>query len=292
MTCDQAIELLPWYLNRTLDAGERAQVQEHLETCGPCGTALAETRQAASVFARHVPTAGLVAIAWGEPPAGIDPVLAGEHLASCPECAAELELARMSRRLEEEDNVAVFPPARKLTAVPAVARRSTGGWRAAALAASLGGLVAASGWVYSARDARQLADRLAAQPPAASTQVAQAGAPAPQAVTFLNVAPDQAVERGKAAEPAELPAAASPPVLALVTSGTGVYDEYQIEVRDERGVLVTTAPGIQKDPNGFYPVLLPRGTLKPGTYRLHVFGVAGSRREPLETYTIQKRQGG
>src|SRR4051812_22598037 len=107
MTCDQAIELLPWYLNGTLESGELAEVRQHLETCERCRAALAETGQAWSVFTQHVPAQDLVALAWGEDPS----LAAEEHLAACAECAAELEMARMSRRLEEEDNVAVFPVA-------------------------------------------------------------------------------------------------------------------------------------------------------------------------------------
>src|ERR1700704_4114704 len=107
MTCDQTIELLPWYLNGSLESGELADVRQHLETCESCRAALAETGQAWSLFAQHIPAPDMVALAWGERPSGIDPAAAEEHLASCAECAAELELARMSRRLEEEDNVAV-----------------------------------------------------------------------------------------------------------------------------------------------------------------------------------------
>ncbi|MFY9819862.1 MAG: zf-HC2 domain-containing protein [Thermoanaerobaculia bacterium] len=281
MNCDQAIELLPWLLNDTLEAGERQEVRRHLETCSRCREALADTRESWRILDQHLPTETLVALAWGETPPDLDPALAERHLVSCPPCAAELEMVKTSRRLEEDDKIALFP------ARPRRQPQETGayrGWRATALAASLAGLVAVSGWVYSARDARQLADRLRlVAPPAAGAQIAQA-------VTFLNVSPDQAVERGKAREVTKLPASSSPPVLALVSSGTGVYDQYQIEIRDPRGALVSTVRGIQKDPNGFYPVLLPRGALMPGTYTLHVFGVAGNRREPLETYTVEKRQ--
>jgi anti-sigma factor RsiW len=284
MNCDQAIEILPWLLNDTLEAGERREVRRHLETCRRCREALADTQESWRILDQHLPTETLVALAYGETPTDLDPALVQRHLVSCPPCAAELEMVATSRRLEEDEKIALFPARPRRQSQETGANR---GWRAAALAASLAGLVAVSGWVYSARDARQLADRLAAQPPAGNSQIAQAGA---QAVTFLNVSPDQAVERGKAREVTKLPAAASPPVLALVTSGTGIYDEYQIEIRDGRGALAATVRGIQKDPNGFYPVLLPRGTLRPGTYTLQVFGVAGSRREPLETYTVEERQ--
>jgi anti-sigma factor RsiW len=153
MTCDQAIELLPWYLNSTLEAGEREEVRQHVAACERCRQALAETRQAWTVFDQHISSQDLVALAWGQPPSGIDPAAAEEHLSSCADCAAELELARMSRRLEEEDNVAVFPASGKRRQSSAPART----WRAAAVAASLTALVAASGWIYSAQQAGDLA---------------------------------------------------------------------------------------------------------------------------------------
>jgi Putative zinc-finger len=151
MTCDHAIELLPWLLNGSLAAGERDEVWHHLETCERCRQTLAETREAWSVFAQHLPSQDLVALAWGEAPSEA----VEEHLASCPRCAAELELARMSRRLEEEDNIVLFPAAKpRPAAAPSWSRR-------VAVAAGLAAVVAASGWIYEARQASGLSERLA-----------------------------------------------------------------------------------------------------------------------------------
>lgn len=41
---DEAEALLPWYLNGSLDAGERGSVERHLGTCLPCREALDELR--------------------------------------------------------------------------------------------------------------------------------------------------------------------------------------------------------------------------------------------------------
>lgn len=171
MTCDQAIELLPWLLNGALEAGERDEVRRHLATCERCREALAETREVWSTFDQHIASRDLVALAWGEKPSGIDPALAEAHLASCPQCAAEIELARMSRRLEEEDNVALFPAVKPRTTTGAAPRT----WRAAAVAASLAAMVAASGWIYTAQ---QVGDspRLARTP---APEAAPAPVPAP-----------------------------------------------------------------------------------------------------------------
>ncbi|HSG41130.1 MAG TPA: zf-HC2 domain-containing protein [Thermoanaerobaculia bacterium] len=172
MTCDQAIELLPWLLNRTLEDQEREEVRQHLRTCERCREALPETQAAWRLFDEHLPTEALVALSYGEVPEGIDPSAAEQHLASCPQCAAELELARMSRRLEDEDNVAVFPGAKARQVRDGESRK----WRSAALAAGLAGVVALSGWINSARQLDLTSDRLAE---AARETDGRAAAPAP-----------------------------------------------------------------------------------------------------------------
>ncbi|HEX5760275.1 MAG TPA: zf-HC2 domain-containing protein, partial [Thermoanaerobaculia bacterium] len=139
MTCDHAAELLPWLLNGTLDPEERQAVLEHVRECAACREALAEAQGALAAAGAHLPAAALVATAFGEPlPEGTDAALVEEHLAACPQCAAELELTRTSRALADEE-VLLFP------ARPAAApvRR----WRAAALAAGLAAVLFAGGWL-------------------------------------------------------------------------------------------------------------------------------------------------
>lgn len=172
MNHDQVIELLPWLLNGTLGEGESQAVREHLATCDSCRRALDDTRLAWRVYDQHLPAEALVALAWGTGlPAGLDSAAVEGHLRSCPQCAADLELARTSRRLEEDDRIAVFPSP-VVKAAPARSSASRG-WRAAALAAGLAGVVAASGWIDSAGRIQTLEERLAERPPAA------APAPAP-----------------------------------------------------------------------------------------------------------------
>lgn len=89
MNCETAIELLPWYLNGTLDESERREVREHLAGCEACRQALEDTRLAWTIHDQHIPSEALVALAWGESPEGYDPDLLERHLRSCPECAAE-----------------------------------------------------------------------------------------------------------------------------------------------------------------------------------------------------------
>jgi hypothetical protein len=156
MNCDDAIELLPWLLNGTLESAERDEVRRHLATCERCRAALDETRQAWTTFDQHLPAEALISLAYGEPPAGVDAAVAERHLASCPQCAAELELARMSRRLEEDEKIALFPAALPLN--PAAAPKVDSlPWRAAAIAAGLTAIVASGGWFHELRQASSLA---------------------------------------------------------------------------------------------------------------------------------------
>ncbi len=155
MNCDDAIELLPWLLNGTLESAERDEVRGHLASCERCRAALTDTRAAWTTFDQHLASEALVALAYGEPPAGIDPAVAERHLASCPQCAAELELARMSRRLEEDGDVALFPVASAARPLKAAEPRKdpAPSWRAAAIAAGLAAVVASTGWLHELRPA-------------------------------------------------------------------------------------------------------------------------------------------
>jgi len=162
MNCEQAIEVLPWHLNGTLGEDEKKEIREHLAACERCRQALADTRLAWEIFDQHIPAGALVAHAAGEEPDGIAPGVLEDHLATCPECAAELELVRISRGLAEDDAVALMAPRSEHARVAALPVRSAGlRWRRAALAAGLAGVVALGGWYKSAEKAHTLADRLA-----------------------------------------------------------------------------------------------------------------------------------
>jgi len=205
--CDDVRGLLPWLLNGTLNGDERRQVLQHLSTCETCRQDLADTRLAAEIFDQHPPAEAILALAWDETPSGIDPALLDEHLAECPRCAADLELARMSRRLEEDDRIvpltrrtAPAPPASALpSSTPATPWR---GWKTAALAAGLAVVVASAGWFQTAGYVDTLEEQLAERPPAASAPPAAGGpgggsAPAQQLAADLEA---RLREREKEAE--------------------------------------------------------------------------------------------
>jgi anti-sigma factor RsiW len=179
MNCDDVSEFLPWLLNGTLESKERDEVRRHLATCERCRAALEDTREAWTTFDQHLPAEALVALAYGETPSGIDAAVAERHLASCPQCAAELELARMSRRLEEDEKVAVFPPAHPRN--EAAERAASRSWRAAALAAGFAALVGGSVGFYEFQQAGDMAAQLARRP-AAQESPRAVPAPAPGTV--------------------------------------------------------------------------------------------------------------
>ncbi len=168
MTCEHATELLPWLLNGTLEPAERQEVLEHVRKCEACRRALDEARLALAAAGAHLPAEALVAAAFGEPmPPGIDAALVEEHLAACPQCAADLELARTSHALADEE-VLLFPRTAPPAAVPARQAAPAGRWRAAALAAGLAAVLFAGGWLTNRQALDRMEERLAGRtaPPA------------------------------------------------------------------------------------------------------------------------------
>jgi hypothetical protein len=63
-----------------------------------------------------------------------------------------------------------------------------------------------------------------------------------------------------------------------------------------RGEIIDTASpprtiwsgkAVPRTPNGSFVILVPRDSLKPGTYRLVVYGITGEREEPLSSFTVR-----
>jgi hypothetical protein len=315
MTCDTAIELLPWLLNDTLAAGERDEIWHHLKTCERCRQTLAETRDAWSVFAQHLPSQSLVALAWGEVPSEA----VEEHLTSCARCAAELELARMSRRLEEAENIAVFPTPRP----PGEARR----WRSAALAAGLTGLMAISGWLYTAQRASELSSRLAERPVAApatsgvdrgadkrlaamnaeldrlrssqkaleeqakkaSDQLAQMesaprGLGEPQLNAWSDLVSLDVVRSGAPEKEVVIPSNRAATPMLEASGGGGLRD---IEILDSTRTVLWKSSGLRSTSEDDYRITFPPGFLKPGRYTIQLYATADGKRVPRESYRIR-----
>ncbi len=278
MTCDQAIERLPWYLNGTLEPVELAEVRQHLETCESCRTALAETGQTWAVFAhqdssRHLSAQDLVTLAWGETAAGMDSATAEAHLDSCAECAAQLEMARMSRRLEEEENVVPFPaPVAKPRPLAGAAPRS---WRAAALAAGLAAVVAAGGWLHAVRQPLPLA--------------AGQQASVPQSANVIDLGNSDAVrgqESGKTIRRDQLSTLLLPAAKDASATAPG---EREAEIVDAGGKVVWKEPHLRPVEIGsYYSIAFPPRSLAAGRYTLQLFSRGeGQSRVPRETWPLE-----
>jgi anti-sigma factor RsiW len=294
MTCQQAIELLPWFLNGTLKGQESEAVRGHLETCEACRAALAETREAGQIFAQHLPTEALVALAYGERPDGMDPALAERHLDTCPQCAAELELTRMSRRLEEEDRIVPFPVPRPEP------RRENPVWRRSAMAASLVGLISLGGWFHAAQRSR-LADDLEARNQAVQVRQAelQAGMQEIQGqfaelakpqintpVTDLRPLRSEEVVRGGPSPEISLPARQI--VTAILQASPEIRSPGRdVAILDETGKPVWQQPGLNRNDSLEFTITLHPGFLKPGRYTIQLYETVNGQRVPRESYKIR-----
>ena len=293
MDCEQAIERLPWLLNGTLPPEERRAVEIHVAECGRCAQALAETRAAWKVFAQHLPAADLVAYAADEP-TGVGKETLERHLAGCPQCAAELEMARASRALAEHEEVAVLHGASPAQAAAGGRRRGPRLWQGSALAASLVGLVAIGGWAMAAQRAHGLslelreARRAAEAAPAGALTAPAAGGPGAGTVTLAPLQEAEALGalRGGAGE-ASVPTltAGQPCVLILdVDSGrAAAYRSYAIV--DSHGAVRRTDRWVAGQ--GTYGLVFDSaalGKLSPGRYAVQLYGEEGARGTPLASF--------
>ncbi|MFL6192891.1 MAG: zf-HC2 domain-containing protein [Thermoanaerobaculia bacterium] len=289
MTCDQAIERLPWLLNGSLQGEELQEVQHHLETCEGCRLALVETRDAWRIFGQHLPSEALVALAYGNPPSGLDPAVAERHLASCPECAAEMELARMSRRLEEDDRIAVFPPAKAAPPARETAREPRF-WRGFAVAASVAGLVAFGGWFKADQRTRLLPgiqQKQAALAAAMEEQRQQmARISQPQVNSWNQVVNPTEIVRGQEQEIVVPAGQTVTPALAADPAVPSASRE--IDILDETGKVRWYSRSLRLNPDTQdFTITFPAGFFAPGKYRFQLYTVENGERVAREGYNIR-----
>jgi len=262
MTCEQSIERLPWLLNGTLEEDEKQAVRSHLETCAACREAAAQTRDAGRIFAAHPPAAAWVAWVFGGEAEGFDRDLLARHLESCPSCAVEVELARTSRHLEEDERVVPFRA--PVTAARPAPRRERY-YLGSALAAGLVGLIAIGGWVHSVQSV-----------------------PGPLSNARLVVAADsspEATERGGAGLTLR---GGEPQILAIPYGGdAGAYSSFEVEVVDRASGRRVTGTPVELDRAGRFVLSYRPDSLAPGRYTLRLKGRDGARSVDLATYELR-----
>lgn len=144
MTCASVEELLPWYLNGTLEAGESSAIAQHLEECPQCRQEHRDAAMATASYAAHPTAEDLVDFAFHRLSFGDRLSRVQAHLEFCPSCIEEVALIGESRdaleSLEEGElpaastgSVVAFPePKQPVESSPTILR-----WAAAAAVAFL-----------------------------------------------------------------------------------------------------------------------------------------------------------
>lgn len=273
MDCTHAAEFLPWFLNGTLDAEERRAVEQHLEGCEDCRRELADTRFAGDVFREHLPAEVLVDLGFGRTSPDLDAAALAGHLATCPKCAAELEMVRESAALSRPDEARVLPfePPR------GEARRPRGAsplWSRAALAAGVAGALAA-GWM--GRELANVSRKL--REPAMNVRVADAH-------------PVDSVLRDRELPvPVEVPAAAETLVLLLQAPAAEDYPSYELELTGASGELLFHGHGLVRQPEGDFTVSFDTGALPREQLTLRILGRRGEERREIARYLLAPSAG-
>ncbi|MEA2693783.1 MAG: putative zinc-finger [Acidobacteriota bacterium] len=288
MNCQEAIERLPWWLNGSLEPEERREVEAHLAECASCREALKETRLAWEVYAQHVPIAALVAYAADERPEGSDPSLFERHLEDCPQCAAELEMARASRLLSEHNEVPLLVP--RQTAVPARRPSRERGWQAAALAAGLTGLVAMGGWVGTVQQLHRSAAQLASverETPRLRGGKAQAAPAAGGHSISAQLSADSVVRGETLSKPVAISLPKAGEATILLNHPADTPGEHAYKILDAQGRTLASGEGLQPSPLHSYLVTFDSKLLPPGPYTIQLSSL-GSAESPTSFSFIVK----
>lgn len=272
--CHDVGELIPWYLNGSLDGSQARRVREHLAGCGACRQAAAEARATLAVFSAHLPSSDLVDLAWGRPPAEAGPELAERHLAQCAACRADLDLVRASRQLEQAPEPSRTRPVR-FALTPALTLAAT-----ALLAFGGGALWQSERWRqrlavledgqrHSEERAGGLAAELERQRQAVAELERRAGGnAAPQAnLPVLEVFGEGQVQRSAGSRMNDLRLPRDARWVALLLSPEGPRrGAASVELRASDGRLVWQGQGLRPGPLGAYTLGLPAELLGEGRF--------------------------
>ncbi len=273
MDTQKAIELLPWYLNGTLGAEERGEVEQHLASSAECRQALEETRATARIFNARVPGETLVDHAWGDETPDFAREILAEHLEHSPRDAELFELVMQSKgalewsEQSEEKQSLTSVPMRPGNDNSAVQR-----WRITAIAASLLCLIALTGWLSSGNRGGEVQARAGAL----TVDLAQTS-----------------VYRGEETLPrvtvGTVEVFLSFP-LPRTEDGTPAYATdraKRVRIVDANGAVVYQVEGPVPS-HSFYNVTLPANAeLEPGIHRVQFFEAGSTAAEPLASYPFR-----
>jgi hypothetical protein len=96
--------------------------------------------------------------------------------------------------------------------------------------------------------------------------------------------------RGVDGEPAKLTADGESYLLLPMLGADVTADKLRAEIVDvvnPSRTVWSLAPVRRTTPTGSFVILVPRDSLKPGTYRLVVYGITGERQEPMSSFTFR-----
>lgn len=272
MNCEQAIELLPWYRNGTLEPAEAEAVRRHLASCATCPQELAETEFVAAVALAHLPTEALLARAEGAP-SPLDPALVEEHLATCESCTGELAMIEEGRRALEaavaaapdaaaaDDAAKVIPFRGRPVAVATPLAGVAPAWRWTAIAATVLLVVATGGLLANRVEVERLGQASAARPvsevPAGADAQGMGARPNPVVESLY---PAATVRRGEGGETAllRLPHDVGFVTLLLVPPLDLPYaGPFAVEILGEGSEVVERVDGLRLQEAGDLSLLLP-----------------------------------
>lgn len=142
VTCRHFLESSPWLLAGSLEEDETAALLEHVGSCERCAAELEATASVFALATTHLPSRAVAEYAHGLEPSELSRECVEEHLAICPSCRAEVEMATPGRVLD-------FATAREAQNAPAAEDRGaeTRTWRRLAIAAGTAALFASSAWI-------------------------------------------------------------------------------------------------------------------------------------------------
>lgn len=137
--CAAIAELLPAYLNRSLDQESRRRIESHVAACPACRQEEYDARTAWALYEGHLPVEQLLDYAFEPAMPSQRRAVIESHLAACERCATELSMVSQEHTTEV--------PAAPET--PLASHAHHGRIRTLALAASLASLIAGGGWIWT-----------------------------------------------------------------------------------------------------------------------------------------------
>lgn len=315
MDCERVTEILPWFLNGSLDPSEQQMAREHLAQCNQCRKELQQAAFAGAAHQQHIPEQMLVDYAYDRVTDDPDRLLVETHLEFCKDCSEQLALVQTSRRLMDADeNVVSFQQP-----VPSPQARRMQGWQYGAIAAGIVGIIALGALWWSSRQVGNLNEqqvavnrrleslqeeneRLRRMRVETSDQLEQAkrenndlktqlkDISSPQAnIPVIEIFPQELAMRGTSEPIQQVQIPKNTRSLTLILNSQAISENKNLsmEVVDSKKQVIWTQEGLIRQKTGDYTLNVPASLLPTGTYTLNVYISTGNKKRKIETYRIK-----